>query len=142
MFVKTRSALRCATGFIASGCGRSDEKPAFREPAVTEGVVTVSDGDFDEVTAKGTVLVDFWSNQCPPCRRQGPVVDQLAKSFAGRAIVAKLDVLSNSGTPRRFGLKFIPTLIIFKEGREVKRFTGFQDEAVLASALEDALGGE
>jgi thioredoxin 1 len=99
----------------------------------------VTDASFDELTAKGVALVDFWAERCPPCRLQGPIVDKLAGEFAGRATVGKLDVDSNPGVPTKMGIMYIPTLIVFKEGEEVERFTGLTQETSLASKLEEAL---
>ena len=117
-----------------------EEKP---EPEPVEATV-VTDASFAEVTRKGVVLVDFWAERCPPCRMQGPIVEGLAKKFAGRATIGKLDVDANASrrTPRKFRIMYIPTLIIFKDGREVKRFTGLQSKATLTAALEEALRGE
>ena len=104
--------------------------------------VEVTDANFAELTGKGAVLVDFWAERCPPCLVQGPIVEKVAERFAGRATVGKLDADSNPGVPTDLGLMYIPTLIVFKDGEELKRFTGLTQEATLAAALEEALGGE
>jgi thioredoxin 1 len=117
---------------------RRARAPAAR-PAHPGTCAIVTDADFDGFTASGVVLVDFWSPSCPPCLKQGPIVERLAARFEGRAFVGKIDVAENRDAPRRFGVRYIPTLIVFKEGREVRRFTGLQEEAVLASALEEVL---
>ena len=101
--------------------------------------VEVTDANFPELTNKGVVLVDFWAERCPPCRVQGPIVDKLATDFAGRATVGKLDVDSNPGVPTDFELMYIPTTIVFRDGKELKRFTGLTQEAALVSELEAAL---
>ena len=101
--------------------------------------VELTDADFAELTKKGVALVDFWAERCPPCRMQGPIVDKIAEKFAGRAMVGKLDVDSNHATPQEFGVMYIPTLILFKDGEEVKRFTGLQRESTLEAALEEAI---
>ena len=101
--------------------------------------VEVTDANFAELTGKGVALVDFWAERCPPCRVQGPIVEKVAEEFAGRATVGKCDVDSNPGVPTEFGLMYIPTLIIFKDGKELKRFTGLTQEATLVSELEEAL---
>jgi thioredoxin 1 len=108
---------------------------------MAETTVEVTDGNLAELTGNGVVLVDFWGEQCPPCRLQGPIVDKVAQKFAGRATVGKLDVESNREGPAQFGVMFIPTLIIFKDGKERKRFTGLTQEDVLATELEAALAG-
>jgi thioredoxin 1 len=71
---------------------------------------------------------------------QGPIVAKLAGQFAGRATIGKLDVDSNPKVPTEFGLMYIPTLIVFKDGKELKRFTGLTQEATLVAELEEALG--
>jgi thioredoxin 1 len=120
------------------------EAPAAHGRHGQEGALTVTDANFAEVAGKGVVLVDFWAERCPPCRVQGPIVEKLAGEFAGRAAIGKLDVdaSANRRTPREFRIVYIPTLIIFRDGREVKRFVGLQSEAALASALEEAVRGE
>lgn len=118
----------------ASGAGGAEQTST--EP------LELTDANFSSVTASGVALVDFWSPQCPPCLMQGPIVNGLAKKFAGRAIVGKLDVDSNRRAPARFRIQAIPTLILLKDGEEVRRFVGLQSEQVLAAALEEALEGE
>ena len=107
---------------------------------MTGTAVEVTDANFAELTGKGVALVDFWAKRCPPCRMQGPIVDKVAGQLAGRAMVGKCDVDSNREAPTEFGLMYIPTLILFKDGKELKRFTGLQQEAALVSELEGALG--
>ena len=102
--------------------------------------VKVTDASFAELTGKGVALVDFWAERCPPCRVQGPIVEKIAGQFAGRAAIGKLDVDSNPKVPTDFGLMYIPTLIVFKDGKELKRFRGLTQEAALVSELEEALG--
>lgn len=104
--------------------------------------VEVTDANFATLTGKGVALVDFWAERCPPCRVQGPIVDRIAEEFAGRAMVGKFDVDSNPVVPGGFGLMFIPTLILLREGVEIRRFTGLQEESTLVSALEEALAND
>ena len=94
--------------------------------------------DFDAVIGKARVpvLVDFWAEWCSPCRMIGPLVEELASEFEGRAKVAKVDVDSAPGLARRFGVESIPTLIYFKGGKEVDRFIGAAPKKVLAAGLE------
>jgi thioredoxin 1 len=109
---------------------------------MAENTVVVNDANFTELTGNGVALVDFWAERCPPCRVQGPIVDKIAEAFTGRATVGKFDVDSNPVVPTRLGLMYIPTLIIYKEGGEVERFTGLQQEATLVSALDKVLAAE
>ena len=72
------------------------------------------------------VLVDFWAEWCGPCRMIAPSLEQLAQEFAGRAVVAKLNIDQNPRTPQRFGIMSIPTLYIFKNGRVIDQIVGAQ----------------
>lgn len=103
--------------------------------------VEVTDADFDQVvlSAGAPVLVDFWASWCAPCRTVGPIVEELAHDFAGRALVARLNVDANRSTAQRYGVMSIPTLIYFKHGREVDRVTGVQSKHVLQQKLEALL---
>ena len=103
--------------------------------------LVLTDTNLAEIVVQGVTLVDFWAERCPPCRAQGPIVDKVAEQFVGRAKVGKLDVDSNLKVPAEMGLMYLPTLIVLKDGKEMKRFTGLQQEEVLASALEEALAG-
>ena len=84
------------------------------------------------------VLVDFWAEWCGPCKMIGPVVEEIAAEQEGKAIVAKVDVDSARELAVRFGIKAIPTLIVFKNGQPVNVFRGVQDKAVLTAALAAA----
>ncbi len=85
----------------------------------------VTDANFDETTKNNKlVLVDFWAGWCGPCRALAPTIQELARDYAGKALVGKLDVDENSQTAERFQVFSIPTLIIFKDGCEVERLVG------------------
>ena len=80
-------------------------------------------------------MVDFFSPTCGPCLMMSPAIDNLAKQFAGRVIIAKLDTSSNRGTPAQFQIRGVPTLIFFKNGQKVDQITGAMEEDALAIKL-------
>ncbi len=84
------------------------------------------------------VLVDFYADWCPPCKVIAPTIDKTAESFAGRAIVAKLDTDAHPKLAKEFGVKSIPTTVIFLGGKEINRFIGVVSQADLTRALEAA----
>lgn len=87
--------------------------------------INLQDGNFDETVKKyPLILVDFWSEWCPPCRIVGPVIEDLARELQGKVVFGKLDVGSNQSIALKFGITAIPTLLIFKEGKVAESITG------------------
>lgn len=88
--------------------------------------VNVTDSSFDDEILKSEIpaLVDFWAEWCGPCRTVGPIVEELAGEYEGKVKVAKLNVDSNKQTPTRYGVRGIPTLILFKGGQVVDQIVG------------------
>ena len=105
----------------------------------SEKVQTFTDGNFDDATRQGVVLVDFWAEWCGPCRRLAPTVDQLASDFEGRAVVGKVDVDANPNVAARFQIRGIPTLLIFKNGELADTVVGLASKEDLAGRLEQQL---
>lgn len=103
--------------------------------------VEINDKNFDEEIAKekGVVLVDFWAPWCGPCRMMGPIVEELAKDFEGKAKVAKLNVDESPVTAGKFSVMSIPTLIIFKDGQMVDTLVGVQEKETLVEKLNQLL---
>ncbi len=95
--------------------------------------------EFEKATNKGVTLVDFNAPWCAPCRTQEPIIRQLASQFEGRASVAAMNLDENQSLAIRLGIQSIPTLVLFKEGKEARRFVGLQPQDALSEALESIL---
>jgi thioredoxin 1 len=106
---------------------------------MAEGVNEVSDNTFEQEVLKSDipVLVDFWAPWCGPCKAIGPVVEELSKDYEGRVKFLKCNVDENPATPSSFGIRAIPTLILFKDGKNVDQIVGMVQKA----KLEDAING-
>ncbi len=89
--------------------------------------VTVTDQNFDEVVGKSKtpVVVDFWAEWCGPCKMAGPVIEELAETYKDKLVIGKMNVDENQTKPAEFGVMSIPTVIAFKDGKEVSRKIGF-----------------
>jgi thioredoxin 2 len=113
-------------------CGRC--KAAL---STTSDVLEVAEGRFDEqvLGSPVPVLLDVWADWCAPCRGMAPVIEELASSLSGRLRVAKLDLDQNPAAAARLRIDGIPTLILFKEGREVARMIGARGKAEILAAL-------
>ena len=104
-----------------------------------EEVIQMTDADFHDVINTGITLVDFWAQWCAPCLMQGPIIEKVGRQFKGRAKVAKVNIDVNPASASRFGIRGIPTLILFKDGQEIERFVGVQMEEVLVKVINENL---
>ena len=101
----------------------------------------ITDASFDEVVLKSDkpVLVDFWATWCGPCRMLGPVIEELATEYEGRVVVGKVDVDNNQEFAAKYGVRNIPTVLVYKDGEVVGRQVGVAPKKTYTDALDSLL---
>ncbi|QMU07888.1 thioredoxin [Levilactobacillus suantsaii] len=99
-------------------------------------VTETTDKTFEEDTAKGVTLTDFWATWCGPCRMQSPVVEQLSEEMGDQVTFTKMDVDANPNTPQNFGIMSIPTLLVKKDGEAVDSIVGYHSKEQLKKILD------
>lgn len=138
-----RVTLRCQFCLTANrvDLARAGQRPRCGKcgrPMLLDRPVKVTDDDFETLIrdAEAPVLVDFHADWCGPCKVMAPLLDELAREHLGRLLVAKLDTDRNLATTQRYGIRGIPTLILFRDGQEVARETGAVPKATLDSLVD------
>ncbi len=113
---------------------------ARRSSGMSELTKAVTDESFrqDVLEAPGPVLVDFWAEWCGPCKAVGPILDELAKDYAGKLTVAKVNIDDNPVTPNEYAVRGIPTMLLFRDGKLLDAKVG----AMPKSALKDWIAGQ
>lgn len=108
---------------------------------MSENTVAVTDSTFDGevINSTGLVLVDFWAAWCGPCRAIAPTLDALAKEYAGKIKIAKLDVDANQATSMKYNVRSIPSLIFFKDGKHVDTLIGAHPRPALEAKIKQHL---
>jgi len=109
---------------------------ALKDVKASQKLVNLTDQNFNQKTKQGMVLVDFWAEWCMPCKLMIPVLNELAEDSDVKATIAKLNVDTAKTTASRFGIRSIPTMILFKNGVEVHRFVGVKTKDYLKKELE------
>lgn len=104
--------------------------------------VILTDKDFEEKVGKnqGVVMVDFYADWCGPCKLAAPIIEELSKEYQGKVVVGKMDVDANQQTTGKFGIMSIPTVIVFKDGKEAERMSGFVGKEGYVKLIKKALG--
>ena len=104
----------------------------------SEKILHVSDASFEEdvLKASGPLLVDYWAEWCGPCKMIAPILDEVAEEYDGRLSVAKLNIDENEATPPKFGIRGIPTLMLFKDGSVVATKVGALSKSQLTAFID------
>ncbi|HSG68886.1 MAG TPA: thioredoxin [Planctomycetaceae bacterium] len=108
---------------------------------MAENVLELTDSNFSSEVLESDqpVLVDFWATWCGPCKMIAPTIEELASDYHGKARIGKVDIDQNQEVAMIHGIQAIPTILIFKDGKVVKRFQGVSPKAALSEALDSAL---
>lgn len=125
MFVRLLIAL-CAVFF------------AYTAPVSSE-VIYLNDANFQSTVSQGVTLVDFYADWCGPCRKISPMLDELSNDLQGKAKIAKVNVDQNKRLSTSFNVTSMPTIILFKDGVEIRRVSGFQTKEALARLAYSSL---
>lgn len=108
---------------------------------MSDGIVYVTDDTFEQevLKAEGPVLVDYWAEWCGPCKMIGPVLEEVAKDYSGRIKIAKLNIDENPATPPKYGIRGIPTLMLFKNGSVEATKVGALSKSQLSAFIDGNL---
>ena len=112
-----------------------------RNTSMSDTIKHISDASFDDDVVKSStpVLVDYWAEWCGPCRMIAPILDEVSKEYQGRLTVTKMNVDENQATPAKFGIRGIPTLMVFKNGAVVGTKVGAVSKSQLTSFIEESI---
>jgi thioredoxin 1 len=107
----------------------------------SDAIVEITDANFDQTVLKSDrpVMIDFWAAWCGPCRALAPIVDEVAKQYGSKVVVGKMDVDKNTATPQRYGVRGIPTLLVFKGGQVREQIVGYVPKETIEKALDKNL---
>jgi thioredoxin 1 len=116
-------------------------KPYFCTIKIKKMALEITDATFDKLVLQSDkpVMVDFWAAWCGPCRMVGPIIDELSKEYDGKAVVGKVDVDNNQEFAAKYGVRNIPTVLLFKNGELIDRKVGVSPKQVYAEVIDSAL---
>jgi thioredoxin 1 len=140
------TALLATLGILVQGCGKNTSGAAKQNTSGKGGthmgeVTEVSQATFEDEVVKSDkpTLVDFWAPWCGPCKMLSPTVEELAGEYAGKLKVVKLNTDQNSEVAGQYSIRGIPTLIFFKDGKEIDRIVGVQSKTALVEKIESVI---
>lgn len=107
---------------------------------VSEKLIILTDASFKKQIKSGVTLIDFWAAWCMPCKVLGPIVSEVADEIGDKAAICKLNIDENKKTATELSIRSIPTIIIFKDGKIVKKIVGVKSKGVLIKAVKEHLG--
>jgi thioredoxin 1 len=125
---------------LLCGCQRNATQRLAALGAKPGQTVTLTEATFDQAVKEGVTLVDFWATWCTPCKKQSPVVDDVAVAISNRAVIARFDIDTSQKRVKQFKLEYVPTLMLFKDGKPIQTFTGFTDKEKLIAVIDAAVG--
>lgn len=105
---------------------------------MAEGLVKLNDNNFDETVAEGITIVDFWAPWCGPCKMQTPILEGMVPKVGDDVTLARLNVDEAPQAAGKYGIRAIPTMLVFKDGEIAQQFVGVQQEPALMAAIESA----
>lgn len=105
------------------------------EVEMHSSIKELNDTNFAAQIKNGVTLVDFWASWCMPCKMMAPILNEVAEELGGSAKIAKLDVETNRASSARYGVRNIPTMVLFKNGKEINRFVGVKTKSLLVSEI-------
>ena len=97
----------------------------------------INEQSFDQETSSGAVLVDFYGPWCGPCKRLTPVLESLSDEMKGKVTIVKVNIDKSPNLTEKYGVRGVPTLILFKNGKEKKRLVGYQDKSAVKNLIQD-----
>ncbi len=105
---------------------------------MSENIIHVTDGDFEQkvLNAEGPVLIDYWAEWCGPCKMIAPILEEIASEYGGKITVAKLNIDDNPQTPPKYGIRGIPTLMLFKDGNVEATKVGAVSKSQLTAFID------
>jgi thioredoxin 1 len=134
-YITIENSLFFYSAFISTAIQKEKKEMA------SDKVIHISDSEFESKVIGNSLpcLVDFWAPWCGPCKAIGPVIDELAAEFDGKVVITKMNVDDNPATPGKFGIRAIPTLILFKGGEVVDQITGAVGKSQLQDLIKKAI---